>query len=270
MADDIIAEIKRDYLVQLAKDGKRHDGRGFDEFRQVNIRTRYIQQAEGSARVQLGDTDVIVGIKMNTGTPYPDAPNDGTMTTSAELRPMATSDFEIGPPSPESIEVARVVDRGIRESKSIDFSKLCIKPGEKIWMTWLDMHAVDYDGNLFDAASLGCIAALMTATVPMSKLPQHELTKLGLEPQADFPMPIKDVPVMVTAIKLGGQIMFDPTSLEEKVGGPRLSVSFDRAGNIRAMQKGLGGAFTTDEVKDIVRRGSQHASELRAILEKSL
>lgn len=266
MADDIVAEIKKDYLVQLAKEGKRHDGRAFDEFRPVSIRTRYIQQAEGSARVQLGGTDVIVGVKMNTGTPYPDSPNDGTMTTSAELRPMATSDFEIGPPSPESIEIARVVDRGIREAKSIDFGKLCIKPGEKIWMVWLDMHAVDYDGNLFDASSLGCIAALMTANVPASKLPPIE----GVEPTGDFPMPVKEVPVMTTAIKLGGRILFDPTSTEEKVGGPRLSVSFDRDGNIRAMQKGLGGAFTRDEVIEIVRKGRERADELREILMKSL
>ncbi|HUR67940.1 MAG TPA: exosome complex protein Rrp42 [Candidatus Thermoplasmatota archaeon] len=266
MGDDVIAEIKRDYLTQLAKDGKRHDGRGFDEFRPVNIRTRYIQQAEGSARVQLGGTDVVVGIKLQQGTPYPDAPNDGTLTTSAELRPMATSDFEVGPPSPESIEVARVVDRGIRESKCIDFAKLCIKPKEKIWMTWLDMHAVDYDGNLFDAASLGCIAALMTANVPASKVTGIE----GVGPMQDFPMPIKDLPIMVTAVKLGGQLLFDPTSVEEKVGGPRLSTSFDRQGNIRAMQKGLGGAFTADEVKEIVRRGGERAAELRQIVEKSI
>ena len=266
MSGDVIAEIKRDYLTQLAKDGKRHDGRGFDEFRSVSIRPRYIQQAEGSARVKLGGTEVVVGIKMAIGTPYPDAPNDGTLTTSAELRPMATSDFEIGPPSPESIEIARVVDRGIRESKCIDFGALCIKPKEKIWMSYLDIHAVDYDGNLFDAASLGCLAALMTATVPASKITGIE----GVGPMQDYPMPMKDAPIMVTAIKLGGKLLFDPTAVEEKVGGPRLSVSFDRQGNIRAMQKGLGGAFTADEVREVVRRGSQHAQDLRAILEKSL
>lgn len=266
MGDDVIAEIKRDYLEQLAKDGKRHDGRGFDEFREVRISTRYIQQAEGSARVHLGDTQVVVGIKMAMGTPYPDAPNDGTLTTSAELRPMATSDFEIGPPSQESIEVARVVDRGIRESKCIDFGALCIKPKEKIWMSYLDIHAVDYDGNLFDASSLGCIAALMTATVPGSKVTGID----GVAPMSDFAMPVKDVPIMTTAIKVGGQILFDPSAIEEKVGGPRLSISFDRAGNVRAMQKGLGGAFTADEVKDIVRRGGEHAQNLRQILEKSL
>ena len=266
MGEDVIAEIKKDYLAQLARDGKRHDGRAFDEYRPVQIRTRYIQQAEGSARVKLGDTDVVVGIKLSVGTPYPDSPNDGTLTTSTELRPMATSDFELGPPSPASIEVARVVDRGIRESKSVDFGKLCIKPKEKIWMVWLDMHAVDYDGNLFDACSLGGIAALLTSNVPASKITDIP----GVEPMQDFPMPVKEIPIMTTAIKLGGQILFDPTSMEEKVGGPRLSVSYDRDGNIRAMQKGLNGAFTKDEVRTIVRKGAERAAELREIVLKSI
>ncbi len=266
MGDDVIAEIKKDYLVQLAQEGKRHDGRAFDEFRPVTIRTRYIQQAEGSARVQLGDTDVIVGIKLTQGTPYPDAPNDGTMTTSAELVPLASADFETGPPSQYAIEVARVVDRGIRESKAIDFGALCIKPKEKIWMTWLDMHIVDYDGNLFDACSVGCIAALMTATVPASKITGID----GVGPMTDFPMPVKEVPIMTTAVKLGGQLLFDPSSIEEKVGGPRLSVSYDRAGNNRAMQKGLGGSFTRDEVSAIVRKGGERARELREQMLKQL
>lgn len=265
MSDDVIAEIKKDYYVQLAQEGKRADGRAFDEFRPVKIATRYIQQAEGSARVWLGDTQVVVGVKMAMGTPYPDSPNDGTMTTSAELVPLASADFELGPPSQTSIELARVVDRGIRESKSIDFGKLCIKPGEKIWMSYLDMHALDYDGNLFDACSLGCIAALMTATVPNSKVHLD-----GIAPMADMPMPVKEIPVMVTAIKMGGQILFDPTAEEEKVGGPRLSVSYDRGGNIRAMQKGLSGAFTKDEVRHIIRRGGELAGQLREQLMKQV
>ena len=151
-------------------------------------------------------------------------------------------------------------------AKAVDFGKLCIKPKEKIWMVWLDMHAVDYDGNLFDACSLGGIAALLTSNVPASKITDIP----GVEPMQDFPMPVKEIPIMTTAIKLGGQILFDPTSMEEKVGGPRLSVSYDRDGNIRAMQKGLNGAFTKDEVRTIVRKGAERAAELREIVLKSI
>ena len=89
-------------------------------------------------------------------------------------------------------------------------------------------------------------------------------------PMSDFPMPIKEVPIMVTALKIGGQIVFDPSHMEEKVGGPRLSASYDRAGNIRAMQQGNGGSFTRDEVRHIVRRGGELANDLREQVMKQL
>jgi exosome complex component RRP42 len=73
----------------------------------------------------------MAGIKMDIGEPYPDEPDSGVMTTAAELIPMASPDFESGPPDEESIELARVVDRGIRESKIIDVDKLCVVPSEK-------------------------------------------------------------------------------------------------------------------------------------------
>ena len=257
MAQDIVADIKRDYIADLARRGKRFDGRAWDEFRPVRIETNLIQQAEGSARVHLGDTDVVVGVKMAIGTPYPDSPDQGTLTSSAELVPMASPTFEVGPPRPEAIELARVVDRGIREAKTLNMSKLCITPGEKIWMVYLDMHVVDYDGNLFDACSLGCIAALMTATVPASKHGHGD----------DFPMPVEHAPVMTTAAKLApGFLAFDPGLAEDTVASPRLSVSTDENGDVRAMQKSKTGGLTRDDVRTIIQTSKRKGAELRAEL----
>ncbi|HWG90423.1 MAG TPA: exosome complex protein Rrp42 [Candidatus Thermoplasmatota archaeon] len=266
MSDDVISEIKRDYVRNLAKEGKRVDGRAFDEFRPIKIQTGLIQQAEGSARVQIGNTDVFAGVKMAVGTPYPDSPNDGTLTTSAELIPMASPDFEMGPPSGPAIELARVVDRGIREAKTVDMGALCIKPGEKIWMVYLDFHIVDYDGNLFDACSLAGLAALMTTTVPASK---HKIEDQPIG--EDFPMPVKRYPIMTTAMKLApGKLAFDPSLIEDKVGGPRLSVSTDEEGLIRAMQKGLEGGLTRDEVREIIRISKEKGAAIREQLFKTL
>ncbi len=36
-------------------------------------------KAEGSARVKMGKTEVIVGVKMQLGEPYPDSPDKGTL-----------------------------------------------------------------------------------------------------------------------------------------------------------------------------------------------
>jgi exosome complex component RRP42 len=128
----ITPTIKKEYLVNLAENGKRADGRKFDDFRNISIETGVISKAEGSARVKIGNTQVISGIKMDIGEPYSDSPESGVMTTAAELIPLASPDFEAGPPRENAIELARVVDRGIRESELIEVDKLCIEPGEKV------------------------------------------------------------------------------------------------------------------------------------------
>ena len=122
-----LPNINKRKIVSLLKDGKRFDKRKPFEYRDVEIETGISMNAEGTARVRIGKTEVIVGVKMNTQDPYTDHADEGTMVTSMEFSPVAGERYESGPPQMDSIEVARVVDRGIRESRFIDWKKLCIK-----------------------------------------------------------------------------------------------------------------------------------------------
>jgi exosome complex component RRP42 len=256
----ITASIKRDYLTKLAEKGKRADGRQFDEFRNIEIETGIISKAEGSARVKIGNTKVISGIKIDIGEPYPDSPESGVMTTAAELIPLASPDFEAGPPREDAIELARVVDRGIRESELIEVNKLCIEPGEKVWIIFIDIHIIDYDGNLFDAASLASLAALMTSTVPAERFEIGE----------DYPLPMKEPPVSCTSVKYNGVVVMDPSLDEEEIAEARLTVATDKNGDIRAMQKGLNGSFNRDEVKKVINASIDNGKKIQEKLYKSV
>jgi exosome complex component RRP42 len=196
-----------------------------------------------------------VGVKINTGTPYPDTPNSGVLTTSVELIPMASPTFESGPPRPEAIELARVVDRGIRETKTVDMEKLVITPGVKVWVLFIDIHALDYDGNLFDAASYGTLAALSCAKLPGK-----------MTGGADQPLPVDHWPVSVTAAKIRDKIVFDPHLDEERIADARLTVATDENGDIRAMQKGLSGSFSYDEVRYVISTARRLGNGLRGII----
>jgi len=255
----ITASIKRDYLENLAKNGKREDGRKFEEFRNIEIETGVISKAEGSARVKIGNTQVIAGIKMDIGEPYSDSPESGVMTTAAELIPLASPDFEAGPPRENAIELARVVDRGIRESGLIEVDKLCVEPGEKVWMVFIDIHIIDYDGNLFDAASLAALAALLTTKVPAERLELGE----------DYPLPLKEPPVSCTSVKFNDAIIMDPSLDEEEIAEARLTVATDQNGDIRAMQKGLNGSFTVEEVKKVIKASIDNGKKILEQLYKS-
>ena len=258
MTAEVISELLREHINRLAASGKRSDGRGFDEHRPLVVRKNYIKNAEGSARVQLGNTDVLVGVKIDVGEPYPDTPNSGVLSTSAELIPMASPNFESGPPSPTAIELARVVDRGIRESKTVNTEKLCITPKEKVWIMFIDIHALDYDGNLFDAASYGALSALSCAKVPASKI--------GKE---DYALPLEHWPISVTCAKIGKTIVVDPNLDEERIADARLTVTTDENGDIRAMQKGLRGSFSLDEVRAAIRTSQKVGREIRGIINQA-
>ncbi|MBA3043780.1 exosome complex protein Rrp42 [archaeon] len=252
----MLSKIKRDYICQLAADGKRMDGRKFDETREIKIEKGVAKNAEGSTRVKLGDTTVMVGVKMAPGEPYPDTQDSGVLTTAAELIPLASPTFESGPPSPIAIELARVVDRGIRESKTVDFKKLCITQGEKVWVLFLDIHVLDYDGNLFDASSIGALSALTDTVVPANRFELGE----------DFKLSVEHYPVSCTSVKIGNTIMLDPSLDEETAADARLTVSIDENGDIRAMQKGLNGSFTLDEIKSIINTSKIKGDRIRELI----
>jgi exosome complex component RRP42 len=221
----------------------------------VSVETGLIESAQGSALVKIGNTQVLAGVKIERGEPFPDAPNSGVLMVNAELRPIASPTFEPGPPDENSIELARVVDRGIRESKAIDLDKLGITPGEEVWMVYIDLHALDHDGNLIDAASLAATAALWNV-----KKPQVEGWTLD-----EFPILKK--PIAVTIAKINGKLMVDPSLDEENVMDARLTITTIEDGSICAMQKGGIGYLTVDELKTAYELARAKAAELRKYLE---
>jgi len=130
------SHIDREFIADLLRKGERLDGRAYNEYRELEIEANVVPaKAEGSALVRLGDTSVVAGVKVLVGEPYPDSPDKGNMMVTAELLPLSSPNFDYGPPKIEAIEMARIIDRGIRESGFIDFEKLCIKEGEKVWNT---------------------------------------------------------------------------------------------------------------------------------------
>lgn len=254
-----ISCIKRDYLYRLAKEGKRPDGREANEYRPIEIETGYVNMAEGSAKVRIGNTMVVAGVKLMEGEPYPDSPDEGAMSTTIELHPLASPIFEHGPPRERATEMARVVDRGIRESETIDLEELCIESGEKAWIVFIDIDVLDYDGNLFDACSFAASAALQTAEIPNERYDRGE----------NVPLPVQDPPVSCTFVKYSDTIVVDPSLDEDEVADARLTVAVDKNDDIRAMQKGLIGSFTANEVTKTIKETISLAPELRKKLEES-
>ncbi len=252
----------KSHIISLLNVNTRLDGRKLDEYRKpIEVEYGVVKTAEGSARVKIGQTDVIVGVKLEVGEPYPDTPDEGTIIVGAELLPMSNPEFELGPPGIQAIELARVVDRGIRESKALDFKKLCITPKEKIWMVIIDICPINDAGNLFDVSSLAAIAALKDA-----KYPSFDGEKVNYKQKTDKKVGLEKVPIAVTVIKIGDKFIVDPDTEEEKVVDARLTVSSIEDGTLCALQKGGDFPLTMEEISKMLDIGIQKGKELRKYL----
>jgi exosome complex component RRP42 len=252
----MISKINKEHILNLLKNKKRIDGRKLDEYREIIVEQGVSKNADGSARVKIGNTEVMAGVKFNLSTPYSDSPNEGVLSVGAEFLPIASPDFEAGPPSEGAVELARVVDRGIRESKTIDFKKLCI---EKVWMLFLDIIIINHDGNLIDAAGIAGIAALLDTKMP--KLNKDET--INREEYAGK-LSINEIPIPVTVRKANNTHVLDTNVEEEGALLGRITMGIKNNGNICSIQKGEYETFDIEEIVKIGEICQKKAKEIRS------
>jgi exosome complex component RRP42 len=255
----LITKVRQKQISQLIDAGKRLDGRGLTDLREFKIEQGIIEKAEGSARAYLGKTEILVGVKIETGEPFPDTPNEGVMTVNAELVPLASPSFEPGPPDENSVELARIVDRGIRESKAVDNEKLCIEAGKKVFVVFIDVYVLNHDGNLIDASALAAVSALLN-----TKMPNYEIKDGEVKIKQGYtPLPMKSRPITITIGKINENLIIDPDAEEEQVMDARITMAVNDEGNICAIQKGLSGYFTPQQLIEASKLAREKASELR-------
>lgn len=245
--DMITPKLKMLTIINMLKKGMRSTGRGLLDFRPIEVVLGYVPNADGSALVRLGNTVVVAGVKLEIGSPYPDTPNEGALVVSAEFMPTASPTFEPGPPDENAIELARVVDRALRELKAIDLSKLAIIPGRKAWVVYVDIYVLDHDGNLVDASSIASLAALMSTYLPKVEVDEAGNIRVDRSSKVS-PLPLNHKVVTVTVSKVENVLFVDPDLEEENIAETKLIVAVSDDGRIAGLQKSGSGGLTESEI----------------------
>ena len=254
----------KEYLAE----GKRFDQRKPDEFREISIETDISKKAEGSARVRIGKTEVLVGIKLDVSEPYSDSPDKGKLMVTSELLPLSSPRFESGPPRFPAIELARLIDRAIRESKFIEFEKLCIKKGEKVWAVFIDIYSINNDGNLIDAAGIGTLVALKMARFPKYD-EKKEKVLYGESSNKKLPLS-KEIPIITTIHKIGDNILVDPTLEEADISEVRVTIGGTTDGTIFSIQKGNPKEISIENIHKILDVAEKTRKKVFSHIENNL
>jgi exosome complex component RRP42 len=261
----IVSTLKKKKITDLIASGKRMDGRGLEDIRNVVIKTGVLEKADGSAEVYLGNTRVMVGVKIDTGRPFEDTPDKGVLMCNAEFTPVASPFFDPGPPGEDSIELARIVDRGLRSAEVLDFSKLCLVPGKLVNLVHVDIYVLNFDGNLIDASSLAAVAALKTSKTYEYNVEGEKVTK-NTEKKVELEL-VKE-PIAVTMVKIGESFVVDPSADEEEVQDDRITITYDEDDNICTIQKSGSNGISVEEVKSSIEMGLKKSIEYRKKFEE--
>ncbi|CAN4077170.1 unnamed protein product [Withania somnifera] len=229
---------EKKFIESALESELRVDGRRPFDYRTLTIK---FSREDGSSEVQLGKTHVMSFVTSQLVQPYRDRPNEGTLSVFTEFSPMADPSFEAGRSSESAVELGRIIDRGLRESRAVDTESLCVVSGKWVWSIRIDIHILDNGGNLVDAANIAALAALLTFRRPEYTLGGDDGQEVILHPpevREPLPLIIHHLPIARTFAFIGEEHMvIDPTHHEEAVMGGRMSVTPNANGDVRAIQK---------------------------------
>lgn len=265
---NIIPLIKKESIVSLFEKGIRQDGRKLTDYRPISIILDYAKKADGSAVVKLGNTVVLAGTKIELDKPYEDTPNQGNLIVNVELLPLAYETFEPGPPDENAIELARVIDRSLRDSKAIDLTRLVIEPGKSVWTVWLDVYVLDYGGNALDACTLASVAALYNTK--LYKVEQMNGEYRINKNEVNGKLPMRYPVVTVSVAKVDKYLIVDPDLDEESIMDTKVSFSYTPDFRIVGIQKSGKGSLSLQDVDQAENIARNAAGKLFEELKRQL
>ncbi|XP_052793292.1 exosome complex component RRP45-like isoform X1 [Mya arenaria] len=235
MRDIPLSNCERDFIKKAISEKRRIDGRQAYDYRHMKISFGI---ERGCCQVEIGDTRVMTQVSCQVVEPKQARPADGILFINVELSPMACPSFEPGRLSDFGVEINRLLERCLKESRCIDTESLCIVAGEKVWELRADVHVLNHDGNLVDACSIAAIAALAHFRRPDVTVSGDEITIHPASERDPVPLSVHHMPICVSFafFEQGKFLLVDPVDREEKVMDGRMVIGMNKHREICTLQ----------------------------------
>lgn len=146
MRETVLSNCEKAFVEKAVLENIRIDKRELNEFRNVCL---FFGRDYGSVICSLGETRVFAQVSCEISTPKASRPNEGTIFINVEMGPMAAPHLEIGFPLSDScVQINRILERTLRESRCVDLESLCIIAEEKVWNLRVDISVLNHEGNV--------------------------------------------------------------------------------------------------------------------------
>src|SRR5215471_426905 len=173
----------------------RSDNRAPDQMRPVNIIPNYINTAEGSVLIELGNTRVICTASLDETVPqFLRNSGKGWISGEYSMLPRSTltrtpREVNKGRPSGRTHEIQRLIGRSLRAVTDLE------RLGERT--VWIDCDVIQADGGTRTASITGAFVALGLAL--------EKLVEAGTLPA----VPLKDFIAAISVGMVDGEVLLD-------------------------------------------------------------
>jgi len=203
--------------IDLIKDGKRLDGRGFDELRKIKIEIGILKRADGSCYLELGDNKVLAAV-YGPREMHPRHLQDektAVLVYTYNLAPFSVTDRKRPGPDRRSVEISKV-------------SRCALDPvilKEYYPKTAINVYVevLQSDAGTRTAAINASSVALAAAGIPMRELVSS-----------------------IAVGKVDGEVVLDLNGMEDNYGEADMPVAMIARTNTITMLQ-MDGRFTKDE-----------------------
>uniref|UniRef100_H2ZE95 Exosome component 7 n=1 Tax=Ciona savignyi TaxID=51511 RepID=H2ZE95_CIOSA len=274
MAKVILGDSEKWFIIHGIQDDLRNDGRSCDDYRHIEVETGVISNTHGSSRLRLGNTEVMVGVKVELGTPDPHSPNDGLIHFHVDCSPNADPSFQGRGGEELSSNISCILTRIFNNKTAIDLSTLGIIPHKQCWVVHVDVLILECGGNLFDAVSVAVKASLHNTGIPNIQVTDGDegTQEISLP---DDPNDVKFIntnncPLLVTISKAGSRHIVDATADEESCCNASLVVGVTRRGRTMGMRKMGEGSLDPESIPEMIETGKNIGRQLHIALDKLL
>ena len=233
-------------------EGKRIDGRGPDDLRQVKFTRGWLDHAEGSVLVEFGRTRVLVAASVTEGVPrWRKGSGLGWVTSEYEMLPRATNtrserESRRGRVGGRTHEISRLIGRSLRGI--IDYTAL----GENTIV--IDCDVLQADGGTRTASITGAYVALADAV-------EYLRAKGALKGE-----PLKDSVAAISVGVVDGVPMLDLAYTEDSTADTDMNIVVAGNGDFIEVQGTAEGVpFDRDTLNVLLDLGLKGCSELKVM-----
>jgi len=203
--------------IELIKDGKRLDGRDFDELRPIKIEVGVLKRADGSCYFELGDNKVIAAV-YGPREMHPRHAQDAKMAVLKyryNMAPFSVDERKRPGPDRRSVEISKV-------------SREALEP--VIIKEFYPKTEIDVYVEILQSDAGTRTAGINAASVAL----------------ADAGIPMKDLVSSVAVGKIDGEVVLDLNAMEDNYGEADMPIAMiARRNTITALQ--MDGRMTKEE-----------------------